>query len=101
MKRESITEIIGKVQVLTYRVHHSGLSNKMNARIRKAAVNEILRLEAEENNNQFKRGFSEGYEAGFECATIAAQSIVTAGKRFDEVDQSTDLQNEICGGVKP
>ena len=31
-------------------------------------------------------GHDDGYDAGFECATIASTSIITAQKRFDTID---------------
>jgi len=47
MKRHSLTSIIGQVQILT--IHAMGEKNFSHTtqRIRKAAVNEIIRLEAD------------------------------------------------------
>jgi len=94
MKRESITAIIQKAVLLDcdaviYGIKFGSTYSKSAKRIMKAATNEIIRLEAAENLRQFKAGYSEGYESGFECATIAAESIVKCSKRFDEIDQET------------
>lgn len=115
MKRTTFTSIIGKVQVLMFDAISSGRSQDNYTRIRKAARNELQRL----TKDTYKRGFSEGYNAGFECAEIASRSIFTASKRFDEIEAGdiqsdtpkdlaiksdaglSPLMEQICGSLKP
>jgi len=53
MKRHSITAILQKVQHLTVINYlYFGAPNHNNKRIRTAAVNEIIRLEAEKESSQ-------------------------------------------------
>jgi hypothetical protein len=49
MKRNSITAIIDKCMQLTIRCSFNGLQKLNISRIKKAAVNEIIRLNAEES----------------------------------------------------
>ena len=99
MKRQNLTAIISRVLTLQnrntcyyisnkYTIHQS---SKFDDRILRAAVNEINRLEAEDN----RRKFNEGYEQGFEtCRITSTVSITAAGV-------VTELQNAICGNLKP
>ena len=94
MKRQTITGIIGKVQLLMMDAVISDRQDrsKYYTMIRKAADNEIKRIHAKSN----KVAFADGFDASFQTATIAAQSTFTAQERFDEIDQQpVDVLGEI------
>ena len=96
MKRQTITGIIGKVQLLMMDAVISDRQDrsKYYTMIRKAADNEIKRIHAKSN----KVAFADGYDAGFQTATIAAQSIITAQDNFDSLGEP-DVFKEI--GLEP
>ena len=109
MKRNSITSINKKSNYLAIisdrltndfskrsTVESANLHYRYLTMISKAATHEILRLVAIENKRLFKQGFSEGYDAGFETALIAANCDIT--KAQDHYDQepttpATDTSN--------
>ncbi len=83
-KRNTLTAIIGKVQLLTYdAIGHPDFIER-HARIRRAAVNEIKRL----LEPKFQQAYSEGFDDGFTCAEIAYTSIITASEHYEEIEAS-------------
>ena len=75
-KRHSITAIIHKAIRLSTFCYHNGLGSKRLLSIEKAAVNEIIRLQAKEEY---------------------ADQVERLQQRLGEID----MMEEICGEVKP
>ena len=77
MKRNNLTAIIYKALMLDSDAVliqlKTGRKYSVNVRrIVRAAVNEIIRLEASEN----QRNFNEGYDKGFECARLVERTNI-------------------------
>ena len=93
MKRQNLTAITRKSHSLILRSTCIDFPNSINrhrARIEKATVNELIRLEAEDN----QRKYNDGYNDGFECARLVERTNISC-------DCLGENQERICGNLKP
>ena len=105
MKRNSITAIIDKTIVMTRRLKlFRNLSKEIYfaIKIRRAAVNEIIRLQAkEEYADQVERLQQRCEEIDMMTQIVNDQESSPASVLGDEMPGTPDYMNDICGSFKP
>ena len=98
---KTVKQIIYKVTILTLRESRYKDHDPNFERIIKASENMLHEKMRDEWLRGYKEGLNIGIDTGFECAIAASRAEITLPEKLDQVDGPSEMQQKICGTLKP